>query len=185
MRQYDIIPASAITADPSIVPALGGFYGIAPLDPLKMETTLDRAGLTMDAMGLGVLSFLYVGVGASLRDCVVPHLRNDSAGSRLRQSLGALLRDDLGLTVRHSAMGSLRFELMSEKRLTDWMAGNLQIAILRVDRPPHAERRLGGQGEEIVMQRGRRLHDTGWSQILVRRKLIELEEVVADGCDLA
>lgn len=185
MRHYDIIPIGAIIADPTIVPAFGGFYGIAPVDPVVMQTALDRAGLTMDAMGLGVLSFLYVGVGASLRDCLVPHLRNDSAGSRLRQSLGAILRDDLDLTVRHSAIGSLRFEPKSEKRLTDWMAASLQVAILRVDRPGQSERRVSGQGEQVVMQRGRRVHDNAWSQVLVRRKTIEDQNVVTDDWDLA
>lgn len=184
MKQYDIIAADAILATPSIIPDAGGFYGVAPLDPLLMDATLDRAGLTMDALGLGVLAFLYVGVGASLRDCIVPHLRDDSAGSRLRQSLGALLRDDLDLIVRHSAKGALRFEPASEKRLTGWMASNLQVAILRVQRSPGAERRVGGRGDEVTFQHGRRLHDAAWSRFLVRRKILDAADLAAERCEL-
>ena len=185
MRHYDIIAARAIAANPSILPDQGGFYGVAAIDPVLMDATLDRAGLTTDVMGLGVLAFLYVGVGASLRECVAPHLRNDSSCSRLRQSLGALLRDDLALIVRHSAKGTLRFEPESEAKLSQWMQANLQVAILRVDHPVHAERRIGGHGEEVTVQRGRRMHDNAWSQFLVRRKIVDLLPVGVDGPDAA
>ncbi len=142
MRPYDIMALDAIADDATVLPLTGGLYGIALIDVRVITPSLHRAGLALDAVGLGRLPFLYVAAASSLRADVAQHLVDDSTHSALRQTLGALLSGDLALTVKAPSGPQLSFDRDSETRLTSWMVKNLVVATLQSRLPVEGERRV-------------------------------------------
>jgi len=105
------------------------------------------------------------------------HFRSTATGfSTIRRTLGALLKERLGLVARPRGQGKTkqdfycyRFELDGEDRLTDWMTGNIHVAVQPISDYISAERELTATAQPP-------LNLTGWanpdaSEIKRRRKV--------------
>ena len=118
---------------------------------------------------------LYIGAsGASLRQRLHTHLRDDSQASTFRMSLGALLAEELQLKVRRVPSNHFfGFEPEDERRLTEWICTHLDVAWLVAERPVLEERRLIHSRNPMLNIRGRRAHDSAWTLLLLRRKCLQ------------
>lgn len=175
MKGYVIQSAQAIRAAPDLVPDTGGLYGFMLKDAASLQPALDRAGLSLDVMGLGDRPMLYIGAsGASLRRRLYDHLRDDSQASTFRMSLGALLTEELELKVRPLASrAAFGFEPEHEARLTQWIGEHLDVAWLPAERPALEERRMIQSQDPLLNISGRRAHDSAWTLLLLRRRCLK------------
>lgn len=174
-KTYVIHSADAIHRDITAIPDVGGLYAFMLKNPKALAEPLERAGLTMDVMGLGQKPLIYIGAsGDSLRRRVRCHLRNDTQNSSFRMSLGALLIDQLKLNVKPIPYNNVfGFTHGDEVRLTAWMTEHLDVGVLPAVRPLEMERRAIIKREPVFNIVGRRAHDTAWQVLLLRRRCLD------------
>ncbi|WP_374619534.1 GIY-YIG nuclease family protein [Devosia sp.] len=139
--------ATAIAADPKLVPDEPGIYG----------WWFDDATLNVpdqDSIAVGSRRLLYLGIAPSapsrsgaaskrtLRDRLKNHTRGPIATSTLRRTLTSLLGGQLGFGVVRLPSGKLAMSRDDEQRLTGWMTDHARVAWMVHPRPWEIESAL-------------------------------------------
>jgi hypothetical protein len=97
------------------LPRQGGVYALF----LRKGSTIPIVEPLADGL-------IYIGLGKSLaKRC---HFKGRSEGHSPRRSLGAILASELGLEPRMGANGNYRFDPDGERKLDNWMHGNLLMS---------------------------------------------------------